>query len=868
MNSCEDENRYGKRMQNTSKIPTVKFTIAKGLSTSSLSSFRSDNNEDRSQCTVSFDGLIYTDEFIQVEKVDSRGQNLEQTKTRGFRMMEAVASKTSFYCYDGGKISDVLMLQETSDCDSDSIALCSSGNKAAKLQKKLMAASAHQSELHSARASNRDSISCCDSLFQTENVSRLSTIFDRESTNSLEEVDQMITVGEDALCVEAEIGMQHRNIAEATDSSPTNKDSLTHLSDWFRSCRIAMSRYNKDLKFEQPWIFRVLIKRHKILPFYCIVSFVHFYSLYTPSFLLGWMNELRGKYDSSTYHVNNAQTVLVRLDGNLLRISRPDRAVLKHAFHTDPTLTEAEPTISNQSIYNLTGATITLRPKRLAKRRWWSRKYPIHIRLASKTVKYRHFHYFEDRFLSPKSVKRMYEVKHPFRRNSNDDSQSGQGNSEDYVSCPDEYRNTKGRSLYFFVRSAREKERWFHRLREACSQYSSKTAAAEITKQVTASKRWYEGNLIRSSFFTSLSLAHSDSLKLNLEYFLYVSNRLQFNKCIGEILKTSREENKKRNDGNIIYMDLGRNKWSPGKVDTSSQLVMSVNALVARIFYDFCRDAYWCKQVQNKIQSKLATLHIHESNSTVCFQLPHFIETLELSNLDLGTIPPEIAAIHSPILDDWGLWIDFELKYHGRIHLTLETKVNLMRLKEGIYKSGEYEKVSKMKLPMRIHHYSDSDLPESPENSPDEDFGSKMERTQVAKESTGKKLLNVVDKIASSNIFQGASEFKAVKKMMKGISSTRLLLNVDIVRLEGTMTINIPPPPSDRLWYAFRTPPELSIRSVPQVGDRLVDMSTVSSWIENKLRLLLEKNLVCPNMDDLIVPIMSGNELLNGSYNC
>ncbi|VDP22715.1 unnamed protein product [Onchocerca flexuosa] len=183
-------------------------------------------------------------------------------------------------------------------------------------------------------------------------------------------------------------------------------------------------------------------------------------------------------------------------------------------------------------------------------------------------------------------------------------------------------------------------------------------------------------------------------------------------------------------------------------------------------------------------------------------------------------------------------------------------------------KNEEFRKVSKVKIPMRIHHYSDSDLPESPENSPDEDFGSKMENAQVTRESTGKKLLNVVDKIASSNIFQGASEFKAVKKMMEGISSTRLLLNVDVICLEGLMTINIPPPPSDRLWYAFRTPPELSIRSVPQVGDRLVDMSTVSSWIENKLRLLLEKNLVCPNMDDLIVPVMSGNELLNGGYNC
>lgn len=70
------------------------------------------------------------------------------------------------------------------------------------------------------------------------------------------------------------------------------------------------------------------------------------------------MNELRGKYDSSVYHVNSAQTVLVCLDGNLLRISRPERAVLKHAFHNDPTLTEAEPGVSSQSIYNLMGATV------------------------------------------------------------------------------------------------------------------------------------------------------------------------------------------------------------------------------------------------------------------------------------------------------------------------------------------------------------------------------------------------------------------------------------------------------------------------------------------------------------------------------
>lgn len=72
----------------------------------------------------------------------------------------------------------------------------------------------------------------------------------------------------------------------------------------------------------------------------------------------GWMNELRGRYLPNSYHVNSTQTVLVRLDGSTLRISRPDRAMLKHAFHTDPTLTGPEPTMIAQSMYDLIGATV------------------------------------------------------------------------------------------------------------------------------------------------------------------------------------------------------------------------------------------------------------------------------------------------------------------------------------------------------------------------------------------------------------------------------------------------------------------------------------------------------------------------------
>ncbi|KAK6035558.1 hypothetical protein COOONC_26937, partial [Cooperia oncophora] len=136
------------------------------------------------------------------------------------------------------------------------------------------------------------------------------------------------------------------------------------------------------------------------------------------------------------------------------------------------------------------------------------------------------------------------------------------------------------------------------------------------------------------------------------------------------------------------------------------------------------------------------------------------------------------------------------------------------------------------------------------------------------KERTGKKIISLVERAAQSSFFQKAAKFPKVAKLIEDVSSTPLILNVEVEMLEGPITINIPPPPSDRLWYAFRRPPIASIKAVPQVGDRSVDMTTVSDWIESKLRLLIEKNLVCPNMDDIILPVMSGNDLLRkGAYN-
>jgi hypothetical protein len=70
------------------------------------------------------------------------------------------------------------------------------------------------------------------------------------------------------------------------------------------------------------------------------------------------MNLYEQHYNPHTFHINAIQTVLVRLDGKMLRISRPDKVMLKHGFHTDPTLVENEPRMIAQNIYDLTNAQV------------------------------------------------------------------------------------------------------------------------------------------------------------------------------------------------------------------------------------------------------------------------------------------------------------------------------------------------------------------------------------------------------------------------------------------------------------------------------------------------------------------------------
>lgn len=94
-----------------------------------------------------------------------------------------------------------------------------------------------------------------------------------------------------------------------------------------------------------------------------------------------------------------------------------------------------------------------------------------------------------------------------------------------------------------------------------------------------------------------------------------------------------------------------------------------------------------------------------------------------------------------------------------------------------------------------------------------------------------------------------------IRRAMEGVSNTEIRFMVSVSGIEGCLLVNIPPPPSDRLWYGFKSVPKIALTVQPTLGERTVNIVYVSNWIENKLLREFEKLVVLPNMDDLVLPL-------------
>lgn len=79
------------------------------------------------------------------------------------------------------------------------------------------------------------------------------------------------------------------------------------------------------------------------------------------------------------------------------------------------------------------------------------------------------------------------------------------------------------------------------------------------------------------------------------------------------------------------------------------------------------------------------------------FQIPYFIEGLNITEVVLGNEMPVIRKASRPYFDENGFWIDLAVNYGGGARMTIETKANLMKLKDPVAGKDKVEKVKTKK---------------------------------------------------------------------------------------------------------------------------------------------------------------------------
>ncbi|XP_069123225.1 testis-expressed protein 2-like [Argopecten irradians] len=526
----------------------------------------------------------------------------------------------------------------------------------------------------------------------------------------------------------------------------------------------------------------------------------------------GWMNEIPN-YNPEKYHINQTHSIYVDLENSVLRLRRPKTNIGRRSMWDEPPI--QTPQFIHQRHYNLEGSNVFLLPPGLVKKRIWSKKYPICIALANTDPKHH----------AMANEQKLAETP---------DSDSG----FEIVT-----EQTCGNGIVFlFARTCREKEDWYKRLSAAAAAKPLPSHLGLIRKCIKKSSSQHhsrnnstEGvhqNKRQGSTDSTSSGSSSPTKEMESAPVSRKSSMEDFIRFMGRVMP----KEVKDSQTSPTHVKKGTPEYvSPIDCDFS---ILWLNALINRIFWDFLHEQYFIDKVLDKLQRKLSKIHI-----------PYFIEELKITNIDLGNEVPNLRRGARPYFDEQGFWVDVDINYEGGFQMTIETKVNLMRLKKTPVDKQETETTKKSAI-------TDENEEDSAESSSDEeeDVYSPSAEDGARGGKASKKIMGYLGKITQSKYFQSATEIKYIKKKMEEVSNTPIELTVEVRILSGTMAVNIPPPPTDRLWYGFRGNPKLHLVAKPKVGTRELTITHITEWIEKKLSTEFQRTFVYPNLDDLEVP--------------
>ncbi|KRZ24623.1 Testis-expressed sequence 2 protein, partial [Trichinella pseudospiralis] len=410
-------------------------------------------------------------------------------------------------------------------------------------------------------------------------------------------------------------------------------------------------------------------------------------------------------------------------------------------------------------------------------------------------------------------------------------------NLSKHFQCAIDKESNDDEVLYFFAKNNREKEQWFYCLKKAAGIFP-KTLDRNYhsdSECISSSSNYCYDNLgshfshamqqIYENFINTVMTKHEDKAS---------SRRyIELNEC--RFVKLA--DTTHANSFHPVQQSLN---W--------------LNVIISRMFFSLSTEQIIVESVMGEIQKKLVVMSIS----------PIF-DTIKLISFNLGKSSPIIHSIDDPpIRDFWGLWFDFEIEYSGQISIVIETKLNFSK---NYSSSGEQVQKS-------TKNYCDENIPESGDSSSEEESSSRI--INFGNGERIKKFLLYY--VAPAGNYQHTKYSKIFDKLAK-FAGQPITLAIEVTHLKGRLVVNLPSPPTDRIWYiicvvvvayffvssvfryAFRNEPEITFQISPKFGQHSVNLNPLTDIIKNRLKKMINKKLVIPNMDNIVIPYCSASSM-------
>ncbi|CAF3366749.1 unnamed protein product [Rotaria sp. Silwood1] len=225
------------------------------------------------------------------------------------------------------------------------------------------------------------------------------------------------------------------------------------------------------------------------------------------------------------------------------------------------------------------------------------------------------------------------------------------------------------------------------------------------------------------------------------------------------------------------------------------------------------------------------------------------LENLRVVSIDLGKTFPIILKIEPMQWNTQGIWFNLFLYYRGNFKLSIKSRVVLQKLINYDPKNDK---------PIFAQHQTSQIVHKDNENIDENDLIQRQKllakEPEIPEMAVTRKFGTALTNLALNKYFQMFVNLPFVKTLFEKFSQQDVGIDVELTSFSGILTLNIPPPPSDRIWVGFPEMPDLNIKVTPTYGEKQYSYILLQDFLAAKVRAELKRLVVLPAMDDQLLP--------------